>query len=152
MSETERIQDQLERAYSGKAWHGPSLRELLSDVSSTKAATIPKVGSHSIWQILLHILAWQHVVVRRLAGETITDLPPAQDWPVVSDASDVAWKRTLTHLEETHRHLCDAITKFPEARLTEKVPGHRYPFYGMLHGVIQHNLYHAGQIALLKKG
>jgi uncharacterized damage-inducible protein DinB len=151
MSETERIQDQLERAYAGNAWHGPSLRELLSDISSARAATIPKIGSHSIWQIVLHVLAWQRVVVRRMAGETITDLPPEQDWPVVSDTGDVAWKRALTQLEETHRQLCEAIARFPEARLGEKVSGHRYPFYGMLQGVIQHNLYHAGQIALLKK-
>jgi uncharacterized damage-inducible protein DinB len=152
MSETERIQDQVERAYAGNAWHGPSLRDLVSDISAARAATSPKVGSHSIWQIVLHILAWQHVVFRRMAGETIHNLPPEQDWPVVSDTSDAAWKHALAQLEGIHKQLCEAIAKFPEARLSEKVPGHRYPFYGMLHGVIQHNLYHAGQIAILKKG
>jgi uncharacterized damage-inducible protein DinB len=151
MSETERIRDQLERAYAGNAWHGPSLRELLSDISAAKAATSPKVASHSIWQIVLHILAWEHVVLRRMAGETINDLPPEQDWPVVSDKSDGAWKQVLAQLAAIHEQLCEAIAKFPEARLSEKVPGQRYPFYGMLHGVIQHNLYHAGQIAILKK-
>jgi uncharacterized damage-inducible protein DinB len=151
MSETERIQDQLERAYAGNAWHGPPLRNLLSDISAAKASTSPRVGSHRIWQITLHILAWQQVVLRRMAGETIGDLPPEQDWPVVSDTSDAAWTQALAQLDEIHKQLCEAIERFPEARLSEKVPGHRYPFYGMLHGVIQHNLYHAGQIAVLKK-
>ena len=117
----------------------------------TRAAARSKVGSHSIWQIVLHILAWQRVVLRRMAGETINDLPAEQDWPVVSDASDAAWKGTLADLESIHEQLCEAVGKFPESRLYEKVAGQRYPFYGMLHGVIQHNLYHAGQIALLKK-
>jgi uncharacterized damage-inducible protein DinB len=152
MSETERIQDQLERAHAGNAWHGPPLRNLLSDISAATASTSPKVGSHSIWQIALHILAWQRVVLRRMAGETIGDLPPEQDWPVASDTSDAAWKQVLAQLDGIHKQLCEAIAKFPETRLSEKVPGHRYPFYGMLHGVIQHNLYHAGQIAILKKG
>ena len=151
MSETERIQDQLERAYAGNAWHGPPLRNLLSDISAATASTNPKVGSHSIWQIALHILAWQRVVLRRMAGETIGDLPPEQDWPVVSDTSDAAWKQSLSQLEGVHKQLREAIGSFPEARLSEKVQGQRYPFYGMLHGVIQHNLYHAGQIAVLKK-
>jgi uncharacterized damage-inducible protein DinB len=151
MSETERIQDQLERTYAGNAWHGPPLRNLLSDISAATAALKPKVGSHSIWQIVLHILAWQQVVLRRMAGETIGDLPPEQDWPGVSDSSDAAWKQVLVQLDAIHKQLCEAIAKFPEARLSEKVPGHRYPIYGMLHGVIQHNLYHAGQIAVLKK-
>ena len=151
MTETERIKDQLERAFAGNAWHGPSLRELLADVSAEKAASRSKVGSHSIWQIVLHILAWERVVVRRMAAETIGDLPAEQDWPVVSDASDAAWKKVLADLGSAHQQLSDAIGKFPESRLSEKVAGQRYPFYGMLHGVIQHNLYHAGQIAILKK-
>ena len=150
VTEIARIQDQLRRAFEGPAWHGPSLHELLSNVPASKAAARPIEGAHSIWELVLHIIAWERVVVRRLAGETIDKLSPAEDWPAINDTGERAWSEAQAQLQAAHQELHEAIGKFPEARLGDKVSG-KYPYYGLLHGVIQHNLYHAGQIAILKK-
>lgn len=148
--EVERILDQLYRAFEGDAWHGPPVRELLRDVAAKKAAARPAVGNHSIWELVLHIIAWQRAVVRRLAGEELIKLPADENWPVVVDASEPAWERAREDLTMSYRQLHDAIARLADSWLSETVPGKDYSVYVMLHGVIQHDLYHAGQIALLK--
>ena len=151
MSEMQRIEDQLRRAFEGNAWHGPAVRELLADVSAARAAARPLSTAHSIWEIVLHIAAWEGVVRRRLQGETVADLPPEQDWPAVRDTSEAAWRQALDDLEQAHRALHEAIARSNEAHLADTVPGKDHSVYLMLHGIIQHDLYHAGQIAVLKK-
>ncbi|MBI2955798.1 MAG: DinB family protein [Acidobacteria bacterium] len=151
MSEAERIADQLRRAFEGNAWHGPALREILSGVTATQAVARPLPRAHSIWEIVLHIGVWESVVRRRLAGEVIVDLPPEQDWPAVADTSDAAWRKTLAELARGHQALRQAIAGLSEAQLAAPVAGQDYSVYVMLHGVVQHDLYHAGQLALLKK-
>jgi uncharacterized damage-inducible protein DinB len=151
MNETARIQDQLQRAFDGSAWSGPSFWQLLKDVFVDKAAAKPLPQMHSIWEIVGHVVAWQKIVVRRLAGEKIIEVAECENWPPVLQASAAAWKRALEELEESHRHLWEAVGRLQDARLEDPVPGQDYSVYVMLHGVVQHNLYHAGQIALLKK-
>ena len=151
MGEAERIADQLRRAYEGEAWHGPALREVLAGVTAAQAARRPLRDAHTIWEIVLHIATWESVVRRRLEGEEIGELPPEQDWPPVRDTSEAAWKKALADLEKGNQRLRDVIASLPEARFAETVPVKGYSFYYMLHGVVQHDLYHAGQIALLKK-
>ncbi|HXH11589.1 MAG TPA: DinB family protein [Alphaproteobacteria bacterium] len=151
MSEVQRIAEELRQAFEGPAWHGPAVRTLLADVSAERAAARPLANAHSIWEIALHIAAWEDVVRRRLAGEVIVDVPDDQDWPPVRVTTAEAWQRTLHHLEQTNRALREAIAKFDDARLADRVPGKGHSVYVMLHGLIQHDLYHAGQIALLRK-
>jgi uncharacterized damage-inducible protein DinB len=151
MDEIRAIVDQLQRAFEGHAWHGPAVRELLADVSAAQANARPIAQAHSIWEIVLHISTWEHVVRRRLQGEVINELPDAEDWPAVRDTSEVAWRKAVHDLEERNRALRDAVAQLDEARLTAKVPGKDHSMYIMLHGIIQHDLYHAGQIAVLKK-
>jgi uncharacterized damage-inducible protein DinB len=151
-SEIARIQSQLQRAYAGEAWHGPDLRKLLDDVSAEKAAAKPIAAAHSIWVLVLHIIAWQRFVARRLKGEVVNDVPEAENFPTILDRSEAAWKNAKDELEESHQQLKSTIGTITDERLNEIVPGQRYNIYFMLHGVIQHNLYHAGQIAILKKG
>ncbi len=151
MSETARIADELKRAFEGNAWHGPALREVLDGVTAQKAATRPFRSVHSIWEIVLHVSVWQEVVRRRLEGELISDLPPEEDWPAVRDTGKQAWKKSLEDLEGSYSALRQRMSLLDDARLNEKVPGMNYSVYVMLHGVTQHDLYHAGQIALLKK-
>jgi uncharacterized damage-inducible protein DinB len=129
------------------------VREALEGVDAARAARRPAGGGHSIWEIALHIGVWEGIVRRRLAGESITALPPAEDWPAVTDTSEAAWQRTRATLLETHRQLRAAMAAFPEARLAEMVPGTKTPrsFYGEMHGLLQHDIYHAGQISLLKR-
>jgi uncharacterized damage-inducible protein DinB len=150
-SEVERIADQLRRAFEGNAWHGPALEEILSDVSSEQAARKPLRAAHSIWEIMLHVAVWEQVVRRRLAGEVIDEFPPEQDWPPVKDTSENAWQRALESLKKGNQQLQRAISEFSDERLGDTVPGKGHSVYVMLQGVVQHDLYHAGQIAILKK-
>lgn len=153
MSEAARIADQLRRAFDGKAWHGDSLLEILKDVTPAQAAVHPIKDAHSIWELALHIAAWDGVALRRLGGKTAT-VSAAKNFPSVTDASDGAWRETLADLQRVHQQLISAVAVFPDSRLSEKVPGKsgaHHNFYYMLHGVVQHELYHAGQIAILKK-
>jgi uncharacterized damage-inducible protein DinB len=151
MSETQRIETLLQQAFEGNAWHGPALRQLLADVTASSAAARPLANAHSIWEIVLHIATWEEVVRRRLQGETIVDLPPDQDWPSVRDTSEAAWHKALQDLEQANRALREMIVRIDDWHLTDDVPGKDHSVYTMLHGIIQHDLYHAGQIAVLKK-
>ena len=153
MSESDHIADQLRRAFYGDAWHGDSLFEILAGVTAAQAAARPVKDAHSIWELVLHIAAWDGAVRRRMIGVAL-ELSGDDNFPPVTDVSEAAWRKVLAHLRRAHDELIEAVEKFPKARLAEQVPGKRgahYSFYYMLHGVAQHELYHAGQIALLKK-
>jgi uncharacterized damage-inducible protein DinB len=151
MTETHRINSQLKRAQEGQAWHGPSLRELLAGVTAEQAAARPIPNAHSIWELVNHIIVWEQIARRRLEGEGEMPIPDEMNFPPVTDASEAAWQATLQSLEASHRSLRDGIKKIDDAYLEETAPGTLYSNYVLLHGVIQHDLYHAGQIALLKK-
>jgi len=150
MEETQRIIDQMDRAFSGDAWHGPSLMSVLEGVSAEDASTHAIRGAHSIWELVNHIAAWSTISQHRLAGEHV-DVTPERDWPPVWEVSEAAWKRALENLVESRRRLRDAVKRFTGAQLEEKAAGPDYTRYVVLHGVIQHDLYHAGQIVMLKK-
>jgi uncharacterized damage-inducible protein DinB len=149
-SEAKRIQEQLERSFTGTAWHGPSVMELLADVDAAGAATHPIEGGHSIWELALHIAAWNKGAARRLSGDR-AELSDEENFPPVSDIGDEAWRRTIELLRSYHRELHDAIGRLDDARLDQPILEGMSSVYVTLHGVVQHNLYHAGQIALLKK-
>ncbi len=150
IEEKSRIADQLKRAFEGDAWHGPAVLEVLEDVSARAAAAKPIRGAHSIWELVLHIAAWDGAIRRRMEGQAL-QLSDEQDFPSVRDTSDTAWRNTLENLKQRHADLIQGVLSMPDHRLTSQVPGKDYDFYHMLHGAVQHELYHAGQIALLKK-
>jgi uncharacterized damage-inducible protein DinB len=149
MSEIRRIASQLRRSFDGEAWHGPGVMELLRGVTAAQAVAKPLKGAHSIWEITLHIHAWEAEVLRRLNGES-RDLSGDANWPAVMDTSEAAWKRCVEALESGHTALRDRVKSLTDEHLSETVPGQPYDVYFMLHGVIQHGLYHAGQIGMLK--
>jgi uncharacterized damage-inducible protein DinB len=150
MNQIEFIGDQLQRAWSGKAWHGPSLQELLAGVTVEQALARPVAGAHSIWELTMHIGAWMSACRRRLAGDP-AQLTAQEDWPLIDGGSPAAWHQTLNALEQEYNQLRAAVCALPESSPKNPAPGKDYSLEFMLHGVIQHNLYHAGQIALLKK-
>ena len=151
MSEPQRIADQLRRAHRGEAWHGPALRQLLAGVNARAAARRPLPGAHSIWELVLHITAWQNIARRRLESRRAVKVTTQQDWPPVTATAPAAWRKARAALEDSARKLQRAVERFDEARLEKRVPGKNHSFYVMLHGAVQHSAYHAGQIALLKK-
>ena len=150
MSELERIGDQLKRAFYGNAWHGPSLREVLDGVNTKMAATRLTSG-HSIREIVLHITAWTEIASQRLAEDPIPDATDEEDWPLIKEVRDEDWKRDIDKCFAAEERLQELLRSFPEVRLDTQVPGRDHSFYVMLQGVVQHCLYHAGQIAVLKK-
>ncbi len=153
MTEIERILDQLKRAYEGNAWHGPSVKEVLSGVTAAQAHARPLANAHSIYELVRHIAVWEDVGRRRLQGdpaEVVVSSP--EDWPSPNDTSEAAWEQAKATLDRGHRALVDAIARVAESRLDEPILAGKSSVYVTLHGVIQHDLYHAGQIALLKKG
>ncbi len=150
MRETERIEEQARRIFEGEAWHGPALAELVADVTAGEAAARPIPDAHTIWEIVRHAGAWHGGVGRRLAGERV-DLSPEEDWPPVTGSDPAAWDEARRVLERGHRRLREAILALGDDRLAEPSPGQTVSLYATLHGDIQHDAYHAGQIALLKK-
>lgn len=149
-SEASLIADQLRRAFEGEAWHGPALLELLNDVDAATASAKPLRDVHSIWELVLHIEAWDGAALRRIAGEKI-QLTGVANFPIVPRPTEAAWRKTVAQAKRTHDRLVQKVAGLPESRLRERVPGKKYDFYHLLHGVAQHELYHAGQIAILKK-
>lgn len=154
MSEVKRIRDQFQRAFDGEAWHGPSVLSILEGVTALQAAAHPIPAAHSIWELTLHIAAWEDVCKRRLEGDR-AQLNDAENWPSVVDTSEQAWRATVRLLREKHQGLLDAISSLDEGRLDRPIiedPDTQFSsVYVTLHGGVQHDLYHAGQIAILKK-
>ena len=154
MEETKRILDQLKRAYNGEAWHGPPLRDILLDVTAEQAAAHPLPNAHSIWELVLHIAAWENAARDVLEGRPI-NVPPEVNFPPIPDPSEAAWHDALTTLDTVHHGLRAAINRITDDDLNTLIgntdTGRRYSIYILLHGVVQHDLYHAGQIVMLKK-
>lgn len=150
MTEVERIVDQSSRAFEGEAWHGPSLMTILEDVSASQAASRVFSEAHSIWELVHHIGAWERAGVRRLGGDP-AHLTDEEDWPAVSDTSEIAWEATRELLRAGHLEFQNAVSKLDDSRLDQLMVSGPATVYGTLHGIIQHTLYHAGQIAILKK-
>jgi uncharacterized damage-inducible protein DinB len=105
-SEIARIQDQLQRAYAGEAWHGPDLCKLLADVTPEKAAAKPIAGAHSIWVLVLHIMAWQRFATGKLRGETLRKPPVEEDFPTIVDQGEAAWRQTREASSRRQSGLC----------------------------------------------
>ena len=151
MTEVERIEDQLRRAYEGEAWHGPSLKEALEGVTAREAAARPSGGAHSIWEIVNHIVAGEEIVRLRLAGEMARVTTEEDWWPAIAETNEEAWGALLERLSVTNRELRSAVLRLEDARLDEPIIEGMSSRYITLHGVVQHDLYHAGQIMMLKK-
>jgi uncharacterized damage-inducible protein DinB len=147
MRNTERLLDQLNRAFGGEAWYGPPLRNLLDGVSEQQAKEHPIAGAHSIFELVAHVRTWMDVVARRIATSEEV-LTTVEDW---SDVTKTSWPAALEELEHAESRLADAVARLSSERLEENVPGKNHSIHGEVLGVLQHNVYHAGQIALLKR-
>ena len=150
MLEVKRLHDQLRRAYEGEAWHGPALKQILADVTAAQAARRPIPSAHTIWELVLHISAWESAVLSRIEGRFVAE-PDEGDWPAVTDTDDAAWQATLAKLDATHHKLRDAVSRLDEEHMHKRLAEGKESAFYAVNGVIQHTLYHAGQIILLKK-
>ena len=154
------LHEQLRKGYSDDPWHGSATVEILQDVTAEEAAAHPIPNAHSIWEIVLHMTGWLNEVRRRLGGHE-PDMSEAGDWPEPGEVSEAAWQRDRSHLDASVAELLDALSALREedlGRLGGSIAEVRNPALGtgvthraMLNGIVQHNAYHSGQIALLRK-
>lgn len=155
MSESARIAELMERAYRGKAWHGPSVLEALDGVDAMLAFERPLDGAHTILELTRHILVWLDVVIGRVESGSDEPVPPERDWPDTTgdNAHDEQnWNALKQRLEASHKRALVLFGSLPEERLSEDLPQcEPSQMYLVLHGVIHHHLYHAGQIQMLKR-
>jgi uncharacterized damage-inducible protein DinB len=158
MSETDRIVDQLQRAYDGDPWHGPSVRAALEGVTARTAVKRQAIGGHTIAEIVLHMTAWTREVTRRLRLGTAQE-PEAGDWPECSAVDEHGWLAMVRALDAANAALVAAVKGLDDGGLNEQIGvvrdralGGGVSRYITLHGLVQHHAYHAGQISLLKKG
>ncbi|MDP2529541.1 MAG: DinB family protein [Candidatus Palauibacterales bacterium] len=151
MDEKSRILEELRGSFEGPLWLGPPVREILRDVDAKLASARPIPGRHSIWEILLHVTIWEDAVRQRTRGEPAWVTTAEQDWPPVGASDEAAWREVVDELERVHAALVDAAAALRPEDLDRTAPGQTYTIGYMLHGVVQHTLYHLGQIALLKR-
>jgi uncharacterized damage-inducible protein DinB len=152
MSQTRLLANRIKRTFIGPMWHGPSLSQVLQGVTYEEAAQRPAMSVHNIWELVLHIITWVDVPLERLGGSARKDVATDEDWPLPpTTPSDEAWQAAVVRLQERHRALAAAVREMTDDQLDATVVGHEYTVREMLHGVVEHSVYHGGQIALLKK-
>jgi DinB superfamily len=150
MNEIQRILDQYERVMNGAAWHGDPILQILDGVSAATAALRPVANAHSIWEIVGHMAFWEGVATKRLAGLR-AGLVEEGNFPAVPEATEVNWQKTLERFRASNHAFREALHKLDAAQLDELSAAGKRSFYDEAHGLIEHNAYHAGQIALLSK-
>ena len=151
LSRGQRVAEAIERAVSGPVWHGPSLSDLVGDVTAEQAGQHPIAAAHSIWELVLHVTAWTEIVRQRLVSTSAVEATPEQDWPHVGDASAEEWRAAVQRLKDAHRELAEDVAVLDDSRLIGRVAGREHSVLAMVHGIIEHDAYHGGQIALLKR-
>lgn len=147
-AEVERIRDQLHRSVHGEAWHGPSFAETVREFHGNTGAHYG-ASPHTPVEIVLHIAVWLEVCRERMLGTAVS--PTAEeDWPT-PDAGRKGWQSAIRRVHAAHDELQQTLSAMTDADLRRPVPAHDYDTYFMLHGVIQHTLYHTGQLMLLAR-
>jgi uncharacterized damage-inducible protein DinB len=150
MSEIDRILDQYDRAISGDAWHGDPVWTILEGLAPEQAAMRASSNAHSIWELVSHMTFWETEVYRRLKH-----LPPRPrgklNFLATPNVTAKNWNETLQDFRQSNRDFRSALSRLEDSQLDHPLPGRDKSAYVEVHGVIQHNLYHAGQIALLRK-
>ena len=150
MNDTERLARELEKALFGGAWHGPSWKEVLDGVSDREALHRPIPNAHTIAEIAAHATTWFGVVARRMNGES-PQVSDAEDWPSASGLTEGDWSTLRDRSLATARGLVETVRRMSPERLHESRPGLSDTWFELITGELQHVLYHAGQVGLLKK-
>ena len=150
-TELERLEEQLRHSFEGEAWHGPSVMEALDGITANLASAYPIEGAHSIWELVLHLTATYRLVLRRLEGDS-RPLSVDEDWPGVPASTETNWITAVDELRRVNAQLRRIVSNFPYDRLDEPIVEQPpYSAYVQFIGTTQHDLYHAGQIVLLKR-
>lgn len=145
----------IDRAYDRKSWHGTNLKGSLRGLPAERAAWRPAPGRHNVWEYAVHAAYWKYVVRRQITGEPRGSFPLAGsnffERPEPGRASEEAWKEDRALLEAEHRKLREAVAGLSDADLKRQPAGGATTLLDLLTGIAAHDLYHAGQIQLLKR-
>ena len=143
----------INEAYDNRAWHGTNLRGSIRGLTAQEAAWRPTPDRHNIWEIVVHAAYWKYIVRRRLLREKKGSFPlKGSNWikrPTVMKEN--AWCEDVRLLDEMHRSLCEAITLIKPSDLKRKPAGSKFANVSIISGIACHDVYHTGQIQLLKK-
>lgn len=151
MTRAEILAKHIHRTVKGPMWHGPSLGQVLEGFTHDQAAARPIAGAHSVWELVLHVTTWAEISRARIKGQRLTDPSPDEDWPPTGPPGPGEWQRVLDRLGESHQALSADVRDLSDAALDGSVGDLGYTVDVLLHGVVEHGTYHAGQIALLRK-
>ena len=145
----------LARAYDRRSWHGTNLRGSIRGLDPATAARRPGRGRHNIWELVVHAAYWKYAVWRRLSGEKRGTFPlQGSNWfarPLAPGDGEAAWKRDVALLGRMHAQLIDAVSALADKELDRVPPGATVTRFELIAGVAAHDLYHAGQIQLIKR-
>jgi hypothetical protein len=143
----------IDEAYNKRAWHGPNLRGSIRGLTAKQASWRPSPGRHNIWEVVVHTAYWKYAVWRRLKAEKRGSFPlKGSNWfPRPEILSEAAWKQDIALLEDVHSMMRKAVADLEPAHLHAAPPGSKVSNLTVIRGIANHDLYHAGQIQLLKR-
>lgn len=148
--EISRMAELLKETFNGTAWHGPSVMKVIRNVDADTA--FKKVEPiHTIAELVAHMTAWRNFAIKRLLGQQDYDVMEKDDFPIFRQADQATWAEVVTGLEDSQEVLIETLFKCEDQKLLEIVDNKAYNYYTLIHGIIQHDIYHAGQIILISK-
>ncbi len=148
--EIQNIQRLLKNTFDGAAWHGPAVFKVIQDIDF-RLAFMEFDNIHSIAELVDHMTSWRIFAIERLKGNTSFEVSQENDWRRFTRKDESHWLEIKDKLLASQEAMLAVLEKTYDSKLSDLVEGKAYDFYTMLHGVIQHDIYHAGQISLLKK-
>jgi len=150
ISETYRITELLRRTFDGEPWYGPSVMDVLTEV--TLEETLNQLtGTHTIAELVEHMIGWRTFVIKRLQGDANFDINQEESFKKIAAMTTEQWMDMLQRLQQTQADLLQILSQISDEKLNETVAGREYNFDKMLHGIIHHDIYHIGQIVLLRR-
>ena len=150
MKETKRIRKTFESIYTGTPWLEITLADTLKDITAEQAAKKAGENVNSIWEITNHIISWRKNILQRVNGEVI-ETPEHNYFMHVADTSDKAWQKTLLALEGSQHQWISFLKELKKEDFKKIHPKGNYTYYDLIQGIMQHDVYHLGQIVLLAK-
>ncbi|MDB5284370.1 MAG: hypothetical protein JWO06_3445 [Bacteroidota bacterium] len=152
-TEISRISKLLKYNWEGPMWYGGNLKTVLTGITNDKAFHKPGAGSHNIYELVTHMSCWRKFVLENLKGNEAysVEINSEVDWLTKYEPTEATWQNALNEFERNQTELIDALTTFEDSKLDELVPGKKFSWYILIHGVLHHDIYHSAQISILKK-
>ncbi len=154
-AEIDVLLEMIDQAFDRRAWHGTNLRDAVRGVTAKEAAWRPGKGRHNVWELVVHAAYWKYTVRRRLLGEKRGSFPlEGSNWfprPEPGKATEAAWKKDIALLVETHKSMRAAVAVLSPRELDTRPRGTKFDTRGLVVGIAAHDLYHTGQIQIIKR-